>query len=261
LLDYTKTPVRTQLKTQSSEKDARAAAIKNINKVNDDKIWHPAGEKTPAIEELIHDESDETRIRFIDLQKFLLTPDHSVGKPGVFGYEILDKDQFRFKFKTLTEFENKEKADTHARRLLFQMTDIDNYKVGKAKDGGGWGIYITKGEEELAFAPFASEKEAEEKRTEIHSIVDQYTYHAHIDEKGDTWKFEYNVGYEPGQQYKLESQKIYANEGEAVKALTTFSDKISQVVVEKQKDEMLVKAGKKDAVAARLFNPVIAGKK
>lgn len=250
LNDYTGQIVRTYAETYSNETDARTNAVKNSNKINENKTWKKPEKEKPDIGKLIYNALLPQNPLFIDLNKFSIDFDRTtIGKPGIVTYEILDKDQHRFKFRSLSEFENEKLAREDIHRLLFLMTRMDNYMVQEDKESGKWAIYLTEGEKQHAFSLFNSEKEAARMKVEIHEIVTQYSYHLKVEAVPDTWKFNYYLGYAPENTFKVKSQKAYSSSEDAIRALKLFDEGIATAVPEKKDKELFIKSGKEKNTA------------
>ncbi len=250
LTDYTGQTVSTYAETYSNEKDARTNAVKNSNKINDNKTWKKSGNEKQDIGKLIYNASSPENPLFIDLDKFSVDFDRTtIGKPGIVTYEVLDKDQHRFKFRSLNEFENEKLAREDVQHLLFLLTGIENYNVQQDKESGKWAIFITEGEKQQAFSLFNSENEAVRMKQEIQQIVIQYSYHLKVEAVPDTWKFNYYLGYEPENYYTIKSQKAYDSKEEAIHALKLFDEGIATAVPEKKGKELFIKSGKEKNTA------------
>jgi hypothetical protein len=250
LNNYTGQVVRTFAETYNNETDARSNAVKSINKINDNKTWKKPDKEKLDIGKLIYNASSPEHPLFIDLDKFAVDFDRTtIGKPGIVTYEVLDKDQHRFKFRSLNEFENEKLAREDVQRLLLLLAAIENYNVQQDKESGRWAIFITEGEKQQAFSVFNSENEALRMKEEIHQIVTQYSYHLRVDAVPDTWKFNYNLGYETESTYTVKSQKAYASKEEATRALKLFDEGIASAVPEKKGKELFIKSGKEKNIA------------
>jgi hypothetical protein len=250
LTEYTGQVVSTYAETYNNETDARSNAVKSINKINDNKTWKKSDKEKLDIGKLIYNASSPEDPLFIDLDKFAVDFDRTtIGKPGIVTYEILDKDQHRFKFRSLNEFENEKLAREDVQRLLFLLAAIENYNVQQDKESGRWAIFITEGEKQQAFSVFNSENEALRMKEEIHQIVTQYSYHLKVNAVPDTWKFNYYLGYEPGNIHKVTSQKAYTSSEEAIRVLKLFDEGIATAVPEKKGKELFIKSGKEKNTA------------
>jgi len=236
--------VKKLLHTFGSEPEAQAAAVKQIGKIGNPAVWGDIAQPSHPPKRLIFD-MHAAKPRFLDLERFRVDlDDTTIGKPGIITYELLDREHHRFKFCTVSEFQNTKEANDDVRRLLVLMMSPGHYVVKPDKESGRWAVFVADGETDVACSFFSGEREALRMKEEIYDIVQQFTYDVTIESVPATWTFQYALGYEPGMLYTLESARAYPSQEEAAAALRLFGEKLTSALLVETGDGLSFKLDK-----------------
>ena len=242
MLDENEKIIRTFSETFNSGKEAINTAVKSINELNSWKTTEKATGK------LLVNPLNRDTILLIDDSLFKTDIDNNIiGKPNLFNYELLDKEN-HFSFRSTREFDNSKKAReecNHAKRLLSHK---DNLKVEQVKDEKNWVVYIAEGDRFLARCSTTaySKYEAEQLKENIWDVIKPFVYSLKSVATPDTWKFRYALGFEPGKTVFVDSPQVYDNKQEAESGLVDFSHTISKSHIEKHggKWQVIYESGK-----------------
>jgi len=234
LIDYKGDAVRILNESAASEATASSIAVKNINKINDEQLWkNPAG-KESRIGKLISSSAKNANT-YLDTAAFKVDIDDTiVGKPGKFTYELLDKNN-SFKLTPLNEFNDEKSARADSERLLLLLADESNYRIEKNAANGKYNVVIQENEKPVAksFIELESEIAARTVKTTIVDSVRRSSYSIQVDQFPDTWKFNYILGVDAGDEYQFESKQTYASSKEAEEAGLNFSKEVTDLELKK----------------------------
>ena len=249
LLDHQGSAVRTTIDSFESAAQARSAIARSISAINSKKRWNQ--EKAPQPGELLYTKYDDGTYRFINLDAFKIDINNTiVGKPDVFTYDLLDKDN-HFKFRPVDEFRDEGEARKHSHELLKQMVHRENYTIQKDPGSGKFTISVVSGESEMAVSYAQSDSEAQAKKSlsEIVSVLGNHQFELTVKELPYRWKFNFSLGYNPKKFYAFESTEDYDNQAKALKASTAFIKSVSTLKLQKNQGVFRLTPGAKSNIS------------
>jgi len=228
LTDAAGNKIRKSVNVYPSPDEAKADALKAVNKINDHKKW-TFDEQAPALGNLYRNNRQMDALSFINTGAFKFDINNSiVGKPDKFTYSVLDREN-NFKLNAAKEFDTSDKAGANANELLALLADEKNYQAFTDKISGKYLLRIVDKEDLQAICAneSATAQEAADLQKKIAQIVNSQQYSISIEEVPDTWKFRFQLGYEQSSLYVFHSKIAYKNPGDAAIAADIFNKGIS----------------------------------
>jgi hypothetical protein len=206
-----------------TEKQAQDGIKKLLPKINIPKAWQ-AAEKDGGLV-FHHDKRNSDTHRFIDLAGFNIDiSDTIIGKPGMFTYDVLDKDTNSFKISPSVDFETGEQAREHCADVLTAAADRANFIIKLDKENRRYQAVLQQdGVDVAASAAFYTTREETEKAIAHMSGTNaRHLYTLGLVKTPASWKFRYRLGYEAAHAFEFYSVPEYKSFDEATAASSAF---------------------------------------
>ncbi|MBA4055554.1 MAG: hypothetical protein C0490_12640, partial [Marivirga sp.] len=171
-------------------------------------------------------------------------------------YDLLDKGN-NFKFHSVKEFDDSDKARANADELLALLTDDANYAILRDDVTGRTLLRIVKKDDVQAISSIESDnpKDAENLKKQVLDIVRNHRYFIFVEKIPNQWKFSYQLGYETNNVYLFHSIKEYDSPEEATEAAGIFNKAVPTLQVDEDDKELTLVPKKNPAVSAVKWMP------
>lgn len=224
LKDYEGNLVLTYNQSSAYEDEAKNISLKNIRKTSDLRLWTPAGGREVPPLKLSYDPKSND-IVFIDIDVFKKDINNTiVGRPDKYTYELLDRNN-SFKFRSVNEFDNEKDAKDDYSRLLHLLAPDENFHVERNDASGKYRISIKEKDKTVAesFGEYDSEQAARSAKAEVKHIINKHLYRIAVDKQPATWKFNYTLGFRPGESFVFKTATTFNSHAEAKEAAAQFA--------------------------------------
>ncbi len=238
------TIVKKLVSKRPEEKASKEMAVKAISKINDVRIWEseePANEK---IGRLYGERTFYDHTVFIDTSGFKIDIDNTIiGKPDRYSFEVLDRNN-HFKLESLHDFESESYAKHQVNHLILLLTKFENYSVLQRQNSNAWQVIISDDEQQaVSSTDYPDREQAQQAISQMWDVVGEYVYVLEIHKEPDTYKFDYDFGYQPGEVFTFRSEKSFSSEQEANEKLQQFSASLPNAVLESTGGSYVLDAG------------------
>jgi hypothetical protein len=247
--------IKTAADIWHSEEEAVAAIAKLSEKINDNKKW-AAAKKGIVSNELFFDKNHETEKRFIDIAAFNIDiNDTIIGKPGLFTYDVLDKETNSFKLCPATEFNNAKQAREHCCKVLAAAIDKDNCSIARSKETNQFAISVrlSSGPEAICATQYATKAEAEKALSHITGTIKKYAYDIRLAKTPETWKFSYPLGHDRNNIHSFLSEEKYNSPEAALEAANNFQKNIPGIDIREAQQKITLAIAKNKTVPAVVY--------
>ncbi|MBK9983959.1 MAG: hypothetical protein IPP15_16595 [Saprospiraceae bacterium] len=242
LYDFERNIVETAIETWNTAKEAEDATRKFVDKINDPKKLTSQKEKVSR--ELFYDKNDASVKRFIDISAFNIDiNDTIIRKPGLFTYDVLDKSANSFKIRPLSEFKTPEQAKEHCCTILAAAADRNNFSINRDKDTKLFiiGLQINGENEAISATSYENKTEAEHALGHIYETINRYCYTLETNNSPESWKFNYQLGYDINNVFLFQSNESYKSIAETMKAAALFHKNIAGATLKELKNKLSLK--------------------
>jgi hypothetical protein len=213
---------------------AVADIIDSKIKIGQSNQWDFADSQHQPFESIYLDERDTRHLSFFNLEAFRIDiNDTIVGRPGKFNYEILDREQHNFKFRSVNEFDTDREAADDCCKLLVLLTNTQNYFTHWEKTDEKYSLLIMNENRVIAEGTtyFDSKPQAIKASQEISNFVKTTQYFIHIELRPHRWKFEFFLGYREHEQFTFRSVKDFESTDITLAEANEFYRILNEIVV------------------------------
>lgn len=220
---------RSSVNTFNNEEDGFASSISDLKAPNDTSKWQIiSADKNPSGRFCSNNKKKPEKL--IDIDRFTIDINNNIiGKPDMYNYELLDKDNNAFRFVSLNEFTSENLARKDCYRLLMLLANADNYEI---KEGRRQKLYIVDDEKPVAEYTLKAGEKAKDFLNSICSFVKSHFYHLSADPFPYRWKFTFQLGFEKDNILLFESDKLFENIESVKAAAENFNTSLSMAALE-----------------------------
>ena len=230
LVDHEGKMVRESVEALGSEAEAAKLGLTIVYKPNEENIWRTTIDSFAKIGTLYWNKTSKAPLSFIDVQSFKIDINNSiVGRPDNFSYDLLDSSN-HFKLYAEKEFKTSKAARQHAWLVLGLASDADNYQFNTKADGKTKISIVNKNELEASgYVEFSSGQDANNMMQEIIRLIEKRTYTLKTEPIANDWKFNFQLGHQPGSTFLFTSSEAYPKQEDALEALNVFYDSVPEL--------------------------------
>jgi hypothetical protein len=228
---------------ERSRDEAGKTARKNLNKLNKETVWVPAGEGRPVKLLAAHEEGKKIFLLDDSLFREPDADNKKINASKEFTYDLLAVDN-AFGFTSSKTYPDKKTATKQAHQLKALLADERNYSVQKSSDPGKYHVQVNEQGKPVAHTGSYSQKEAHEWLKKIQALVRQHTYYIEADKRTASWGFTYTPG-----QLSFKSIEEYKSPEDAETAAGIIRQYPEQLTIVQEGKTITLKG---DNAAARL---------
>ncbi len=212
----------------NTDDEAYAAAIAYLRTPNDIAKWKIIlAEENPSGKFCSNDKKRPAKL--IDIDAFKIDINNNiVGQPDKFSFELLDKKNHEFRFRSLLEFTSEKLARSNAYQVLMLMVDKNNYQLTNDRKKK---ILILSNGQPVAecLNKIENISKGEDFIDKVFNIINNHYYLLSAPAFASKWKINYQLGFETDRILLFESDDEFDNIDNAKSNAEKFIDSLQAV--------------------------------